>query len=173
MKKYLRLSQKNIQIQSVFFILIFCLTLFSAKSGFLHRAYAEASVHKPISAPVIEVSLAKNPFLAKINPEDAIAAGSPSIKIPMLEIHVANTGATLLRGATVTAIEDNIIHVTTTWNEVNLNWSIKTKFFTNFLTNKGKKAALGDIKVGDILTVTGKLISGGIEPIIEAEFIRK
>ena len=171
--KNLTLKYKTHHLKSLFLISIFCLLLFSVKGGFLHRVYAEPSIHKSVSAPVIDVSLAKTPLLAKITRKDAIADASSDIKIPMLEIHVANTGAILLRGAKVTSIEANIIHVTTTWNEANLSWSVKTKFFTTFLTNKGKKAVLSDIKVGDTLTITGKLMTGGTEPTIEAEFIRK
>ncbi len=92
---------------------------------------------------------------------------------PMLEIHVANDGVTLLRGARVISVSRDIIRVITTWDSADFTWEVQTKFFTKFLTSKGEKETLADVHVGDRVAVTGKLIKGGVEPIIDADFVRE
>jgi hypothetical protein len=53
-------------------------------------------------------------------------------------------------------------------------WLIQTDpiLNTTFLRTKGEKGGLTDVRVGDLLTITGKLMHGGVEPIIAAQIIR-
>lgn len=96
-----------------------------------------------------------------------------TLKAPMLEVHIANNGLVLLRGARVIALSGNIIRVGMTWGTSDVTWSAATHYNTRFLTSDGQKETLGDIKVGDFVTVTGQLIASGKEPTVDTDYVRE
>ncbi len=102
----------------------------------------------------------------------AAAEASSGAKAPMLEMHIANNGLVLLRGAHVLSISGTTIRVALAWGENNLTWNVNTEYNTQFLTTAGEKRVLADIRIGDIVTVTGMLVSGGTEPTVNAAFVR-
>lgn len=93
-------------------------------------------------------------------------------KAPFLEMHIANNGLALLRGATVLSISGGTLRVGMTWGSADFAWKITTDSGTKFLTTNGKET-IDDIAVGDIVTVTGILKSSGTEPVIEADYVRE
>ncbi len=101
------------------------------------------------------------------------AAVTSTKKAPMLEVHIANNGLMLLRGATVISNSRGTIRVGMVWGSADFTWTVTTDFGTKYLTSKGEKETLEDIKVGDIVTITGMLIESGAEPTINAEHVRE
>lgn len=105
---------------------------------------------------------------------DSPATGATSsANAPMLEMHIANNGLVLLRGAQVLSIEGKRIRIGQNWGGQRFMWTVQTEKYTKIFSQKGEKAELSDITAGDIIKVTGKLIGGGSEPIINADFIRE
>lgn len=91
----------------------------------------------------------------------------------MLEVHIANNGLMLLRGARVLSISGSTIHVGMSWGSSDFTWAVETNYNTTFLTSKGEKEALGNVGVGDTVTVTGQLSGSGTEPTIDADVVRE
>ncbi len=93
---------------------------------------------------------------------------------PMLEVHIANNGVVLLRDARVVSQDGDNLHVVMSWGVADFTWLVQTSptLNTSFLRVMGEKGALTDIHVGDLLTITGKLVYGGTEPTISAQIIR-
>lgn len=103
----------------------------------------------------------------------ASVIAAPSQRPAMLETHIANDGLVLLRGARVTAVSDDIIHVGMVWGSSYFTWAATTGHYTKFLDSKGEKESLSDIAVGDTVTITGRLRANDTEPTIEADFVRE
>ena len=99
------------------------------------------------------------------------ASAERGVKIPMLEVHIANNGLMLLRGATVISNSFGVIQVSMKWGFADFVWRVQTTSGTKFFTSKGEKETEDDIAIGDIVTVTGILISSGEEPTIVAQFM--
>ncbi|RJQ35399.1 hypothetical protein C4556_00350 [Candidatus Parcubacteria bacterium] len=95
----------------------------------------------------------------------------PPRKAPMLEVHIANNGLMLLRGARVISTSDNTIRVGMAWGLADFTWTVNKNSGTKFFTSKGEKGTSAEIRVGDIVTVTGMLVESGIEPTIDATFV--
>lgn len=95
----------------------------------------------------------------------------------MKEIHIANNGNILLRGAQVTQVSGDDISLGTEWDSIKLSWAAHTtpgkSMATKFWTKSGKKGTIADIHVGDILTLSGRLITGQGSPTIDADFVRQ
>ena len=101
------------------------------------------------------------------------AATSTPPKDPVREVHIANTGLTLLRGARVLSASGNTIVVGMTWGASEFTWVLQTNYATKFLNPEGEKASAADIHAGDIVTVTGKISQGGVKPFVSADIVRK
>jgi hypothetical protein len=91
---------------------------------------------------------------------------------PTLEMHVANNGLVLLRGARVVAVEGNTIRVTMDFSAAPFNWAVQTDSNTKFVTLAGGNGSLGDIRAGAIVTVTGTLASGAGSSVY-AQYVRE
>jgi hypothetical protein len=59
------------------------------------------------------------------------------------------------------------------WGAANFAWTIETTGATKFLNSQGQKQTISDIKVGDVLVITGKLVNDNNQFAINAEFVRK
>lgn len=103
-------------------------------------------------------------------PAPVVATSTKSM--PMREVHIANNGLMLLRGATVTSLSGSTIHISMSWGGTDFKWAINTTSATKFLTSGGEKGTRADIQVGDTIGVTGMISSGGSEPTIDAAFVR-
>lgn len=103
---------------------------------------------------------------------NATATSTPQ-KDPVREVHIANTGLTLLRGARVLSISGSTIHVGMTWGASEFTWAVQTNYGTKFFSMQGEKDSLVNIHVGDIVTVTGEISQGGVKPFINADIVRK
>ncbi len=103
----------------------------------------------------------------------AAAVASSTKPAPILEVHIANSGLMLLRGARVLSVSGSTIHVGMTWDSNTFTWALDTNYNTQFLNIKGEKGALGDIQAGDTLIVTGTLTTAGSEPSIDTKTVRE
>ena len=98
---------------------------------------------------------------------------APTEEATMREVHIANNGLMLLRGATVISNVRGTIRVSMEWGSADFTWEVKTDSDTRFVTSKGEKGTLADIQTGNSITVTGQLTGSGAEPTIEANFVRE
>lgn len=145
-------------------------TLLFGAGLFLYHARAQVSV-QPDKSTASNISLIATDRLGRTETKPYIPTEQ---KAPMLEVHIANNGLMLLRGARVISISNNIIRVITDWHSISFTWGVETKFlFTKFTVSGGKPGTIKDIQVGDILTITGKLTRSDPELIISGEFISK
>lgn len=102
------------------------------------------------------------------------AASSESTTTPlMLGINIANNGSVLLRGARVTDVFGRTIQTNLSWASADFTWTVEAPNNAKFFDHKGQKQTISDIKVGDIVTVTGKLVSKNNKMVISAEFVRE
>lgn len=118
----------------------------------------------------------QNPEVSKINvdsaPAVAAASSSPSAISPILGINIANDGSVVVRGARVVEVSDNTITADISWGSAGFVWIAETSRITKFINNQGQKQTIADVKVGDIVTITGKLIKSGERFTADARFVR-
>ena len=88
------------------------------------------------------------------------------------EVHIANNGLTLLRGAHITAVSPDTIEVALSWGGAQFTWNVHTAFGTELMDGTGKKVQMNSFHVGDTVTVTGKLQNSGSIPNVVAQYIR-
>ncbi|MCR4328900.1 MAG: hypothetical protein NUV53_05355 [Patescibacteria group bacterium] len=149
--------RKNINVWRVSKIMMVSIVPIFLLGLFWYQAYAQSSVRHP-DAYVKESAVSDIPSQKKTT---------------MFEIHIASNGAMFLQGARVISITSDGMHVITEWDSGDFTWGVQTNFFTKFTTSKGEKMTSESIHVGDVLTVSGKLIKGGSSPIIAADFVRE
>lgn len=75
-------------------------------------------------------------------------------------VEIKNDGTAVLRGAKVTAISGSTLTITETLGTTTLSWTVTTTGTTKFEAKNGTTIALGDIAIGDTVTVKGPLVSG-------------
>lgn len=100
-------------------------------------------------------------------------AASAAATSPLVEIHIAASGLTLVRGATVRSVSGDTIIAKTAWNSTDITWTVQTRYGTQFFGSGGEKAALGDLQPGDVVTITGNLVGSISNPLIDARYVRK
>ncbi|MDP2648793.1 MAG: hypothetical protein Q8P19_02735 [bacterium] len=108
-----------------------------------------------------------------LSPSASAAAAASTQEQPMLEVHIANNGLTLLRGARVLSISGTTIRVGMAWQSSTFTWTLETNYNTRFVAQSGEKATLADITTGDVVMVTGTLRAGGSEPAIDTDYLRQ
>ena len=146
------------------------LTALILSGVFLYEVYAQpltqshkVSAYGSVSAGTVYLSPSAQ----------AAAQVSSTAKEPMQEVHVANNGLILLRGARVLSISGNTIHLGMAFGPSDFTWAAVTKYNTIFLNKQGAKETLSDIGVGDTVTVTGLVTGSGAEPTIDTDFVRE
>lgn len=170
MRESKTIVQRNINSQTILVVGAVAIASLLAIGLFLYQAHAQFSGQKPNEDSLETTSSG----VLQPSAKTGVAPNVSRIKeTQMLEIHIANNGLTLLRGAQVIALSRDTIRVITKWDSADFTWEIQTRFYTKFLTSKGDEETLADIRVGDILTVTGILIKGGADPILIAKFLRE
>lgn len=97
-----------------------------------------------------------------------------------LEMHIASNGLVLLRSAKVVAVQGKTLTVDAAWGSMDFQWTIRTNaqeyetrhFGTRFLNREGKKISPRDVRVGDLVTITGMLDGAAAEPTLDADSVR-
>lgn len=97
------------------------------------------------------------------------AAPAQSLFRPVQEMHIANTGATLLRGAKITAISPTFILVSLGWGATSLAWTVPNDPNTHYVDSHGEKIDRSALSSGDIVTITGSLVEQGT---VDAQYVR-
>ena len=103
----------------------------------------------------------------------AAASSSTPVADPVREVHIANNGLTLLRGARVLSVSGSTVVVGMTWGASEFTWTVETSYSTKFFNAQGEKALRANVQVGDSVTVTGKSSQGGVKPFVSADIVRK
>ena len=91
----------------------------------------------------------------------------------MREIHIANNGLVLLRGARVLSVSGTTIRIGIEWDSSDFTWQVNTGYNTKFFSSNGEKETFTDIAAGDSITVTGHLSGAGGNPAVDAQFVRE
>lgn len=66
-------------------------------------------------------------------------------------------GNALVRGAEVTAVNDDVITARTEWDGASMTWTIDTDSDTDFVGTDNDASDIGDIRVGDSISFSGAL----------------
>ncbi|MDO8576133.1 MAG: hypothetical protein Q7R90_02360 [bacterium] len=152
--------------QRIFVVAALTATVAVAGGLLLYQGYSPlAQALSNTSGPV---SSANSVYLSA-----AAASSSTPVADPIREVHIANTGLTLLRGARVLSVSGNTFVVGMTWGASEFTWTVQTAYSTKFFNAEGEKVSAADIHAGDIVTVTGKISQGGVKPFINADVVRK
>jgi hypothetical protein len=143
---------------------IVSLTALVATTFFVYAAYAGSlpAAHGPVSVSGI----------VYLSAPATVPSAAAVVRPLTREMHIANNGLMLLRGAEVLSLSGSSIKVDVSWSSGTLTWTLMTNNNTVFLTSTGQKATMEDIKVGDYLTVTGTMYNTGSEPTIAAKYVR-
>lgn len=153
--------------QRVFVIAAISATAAVAGGLLLYQGYSPlAQALSNTSGPV---SSANSVYLSAA----AASSSTPVVADPIREVHIANTGLTLLRGARVLSVSGSTVNVGMTWGASEFTWAVQTNYGTKFFNEQGEKDLLANIHIGDIVTVTGKISQGGVKPYINADIVRK
>ena len=129
---------------------------------------------------ISEISSARVVSASPVSTTDKVYLGTPAAavsssveKAQMREVHIANNGLVLLRGATVLSNSRGVIRVAMGWDSASFTWRVETDYDTKFYNSAGEQETPGEIEEGDVVTVTGQLAESGTEPIITASFVRE
>lgn len=152
--------------QRIFVVAAITATVAIAGGLLLYRGYSPLA--QALSNSSGPVTSANSVYLSA-----AAASSTSPQKDPVREVHIANTGLTLLRGARVLSISGSTVHVGMTWGVSEFTWAVETNYGTKFFSMQGEKDSLANIHVGDIVTVTGKISQGGVKPFVSADIVRK
>ncbi len=119
------------------------------------------------------VTSSKNKIYLSGQAAAGAALASTTKSAPVLEIHIANNGIILLRGARIVSITGGALQVDMAWGAADFTWLLNTNTNTKFIASNGEKETLADLQTGSTVTVTGQLVGSGGEPTIDAEFVRE
>lgn len=160
----------NRNLLNKIYILAFIPTSFILIFGLIqYRADAKLSSNNFQTDHTNNITLSS---IVKVPLNTAIVGTSSSELAPMREVHIANNGLLLLRGAKVISIKDNKFIVVMLWDNFNYSWDIETHLSTGFTDGQGKKITINKIGIGDYLTVTGNIIKSGEITTVDALFVR-
>ena len=125
---------------------------------------------RSMSAQTVHTSQS-TPGIADLNPENNVTA-MPASTAPMREVHIANNGLVLLRGARVVSTSGSTFTVSMGWGEVDMQWKIQTDQSTTYFKQTGEKSAITAIHRGDFVTVTGMFDVSASQETINADVVR-
>lgn len=162
----------RIEVQKIFVVAVVSVAILLFSSVFLYQAYAQLLTDH-FGSPSDGVTSRNGAVYLSAHAAEAASLSAVPAKPVMLEVHIANNGLVLLRGARVISISYSTIRVGMAWGASSFTWRLDTDSNTRFLTPRGEKATFADIQVGDTLTVTGLLTKSGTEPTIDAETVRE
>lgn len=98
------------------------------------------------------------------------ASGAVTATIPAI-VNVNAGGHVLVRGAVVTGVSGNVISATTSWGSESLAWSVGVASSTELLGKSGR-AALADVKNGDVISFSGPLDKTAGNLTVNAQVVR-
>lgn len=156
-----------------------------------HTTSKRLIVAVAVSMGILLFSIAYYVYSTKIQParsafaSTATAAGAiqvaPSAKMnstsnvytPILEVHIAHNGLSLIRGARVTQVLNNAVIAMSDWGDFHSEWNVYVNSDTKFFNRDGTPGSTTAINVGDYISITGDLRGTVSKPQIIAQFIHK
>jgi hypothetical protein len=149
--------------------------------GYPLAALGAASIFFVAALAVFLLPIISTPTISKASQLPAAAATSGPYASTTLEVHIAQNGLVLLRGARIEKIQGTTLVVSTAWGSTEFNWSLETNasqygphsFGTRVMTRDGSKLGLSELAVGDRITVTGTLDTAAQGPTIRADTLRR
>lgn len=154
--------------QRTVLIAAFATVPFLAMVVLLSGANVSALFSRAPAADAANTSPANTVYLSPEASSSAPVTVKPS---PLAEIHIANNGLTLVRGARIIAISGNTLRVSADLPVMHILWDVRVIGGTKLFGPTGEKQGLSDMQVGDIITVTGALSGNTNDPAIDAQFV--
>jgi len=111
-----------------------------------------------ILLPVLIAALVIGPAAALANNDGEQKEHNKSVR-PATLVQLTANGSALVRGAEVTAINDDVVTAQTDLGDVELTWTVDIDSDTELLTLKGNDFDLNDLEVGDTVSFSGTLES--------------
>jgi len=164
--------QRSVFIPRAFVVaLAISIASLSLAGLFIYKAHAD-SVNLTFTA---NTPVSVSPGMVYLSAQAAADAISDSAKgaDQMSELHIANDGQILLRGARVKAVSGDTIKMEVDWYPEAFAFEVNTTLNTKFFDAHGAPVSLASVQTGDILTVTGMMSNGAMGPSIEAQYIRE
>ncbi len=149
-------------------ITVVSLTFAIFAGSFLYESYIRSSI--AFNATDVGIQLASTASVSAHGGPGTNVAYAATVA-PLPEMHIANNGLVLLRGAQVVSVSGDMIKVRMAWNSVYFTWAVQTGQSTQYFSSTGEKETSPAIQAGDVLTATGMLVQNGPQPTITAEFI--
>lgn len=134
---------------------------------FVYHLYVDS----PIRTFDVEADGAFSDTLHHLAPREVVVL--PEKVRAVREVHIANNGLVLLRGARVVSISGRLLQVAIAWNSTDFIWLVQTSAATKFLTPDSAEQPLDSLHVGDVVSITGTLSPRGAWPTIDAKFVRE
>ena len=130
-------------------------------------------------APIVSSLIARSgsaeraPYTGGARQGSALAGGVGAVSPPQLEMHVANNGLVLLRGAVVTEVSGTTLTLDGSWGKAHFVWEVQTDSQTKFFHTNGTIGELNDIHPGDIVMATGNIDTSASLPTLHALYLRE
>jgi len=87
----------------------------------------------------------------------SVQASSPQAVGSTLEVHIANNGSVIVRGAKVTSVSGSSIMATTQFGSTAISWTANVSGTTSYLRRYGGASSLSEIQAGDYVSFSGML----------------
>ena len=150
--------------------------IISSLASVIWLSLAMLSLYEMHALPFVHVDRASAAVVSTTGPgvQPVVRAAAPvSQKAVTQEMHIANNGLILLRGANVESNENGVLRISMSWGNADFTWSIDTDGKTEYYRSNGEPGTLADIQPGDTITVTGMLTKGGAFSTVAAEYIHE
>lgn len=123
---------------------------------------------KTVSALSLVALIAAAPAFALAKNNDSY---KPRATGSTLEVAIADSGKTVVRGARVTGVSDSTITAQTIWGASSITWTVRTDSSTEFLNKSGRATGDHDVAVGDYLSFSG-MLTGGSSFAVDADVVK-
>jgi hypothetical protein len=150
--------------------------IISSVASVIWLSLASLSLYEMHALPFVHMDRASAAVVSTAVPQSAPlahAAVPVGVKPQTQEMHIANNGLVLLRGATVESNENGVLRITMSWGGADFTWSLDTDAKTEYYRSNGELGTLADIQPGQVVTVTGMLTKGGALSTVQAEYIHE
>lgn len=88
------------------------------------------------------------------------------------EVHIAEDGTVLVRGATISSISGNTIVASVTWGNSGLSWTVRTDGSTEFVRSSGGTNRVGDLATGHVISFAGILDASSTPFTVNAKVVK-
>lgn len=129
--------------------------------------YTNSIVTRSTVAVAIIATLALVPFATF-----AKSGSSGKISGNTKEVHIADDGTVLVRGATVSSISGGTIVANLNWGSTGMSWTLKSSSSTEFIRSNGGTTTLADLAVGHLISFAGTLDTSSSAFTVNAQVVK-